>query len=167
MKDRILAIVILAVTSCNTDGNNTVIGLKQNIHHDDFEYSISDFIITRFLKAGNDTIKAQGAFYLVKFRVENRAKRVDHTWDNSIGYIIDERGKTYENISEVQQFWGKINKLGLKEQYITRSGTIDSTYLAFDLPFNVTKPYLKVRGSILMGDIFDRAKFRKMRIRLY
>jgi hypothetical protein len=167
MKGRVLAIFVLAVTSCNTDRNDTVIGLKQNIHHDDFEYSVSDYIITRFLKAGNDTIKAQGAYYLIKFRVENRAMRIDHTWDNSIGYIIDERGNTYENISEVQKFWERINKFGLREQYITRPGTSDSTCLAFDLPFNTTKPYFKVRGSILMGDVFDRAKFRKMRIRLH
>jgi hypothetical protein len=167
MKNRILAIILLAVTSCNSDKKEIVIGLKQNIHHDDFEYSVSNYIVTNFLKDGSDTLKAKGVFYLVMFRVENRAMRVDHTWDNSIGYIVDERGKTYENITEVQQFLEKANGSRFREQYITQSGTTDSTWMAFDLPFNVTKPCFKVRGSILMGDVFDRAKFRRTRIKLY
>ncbi len=167
MRNKVLAMLLLIFSSCNPDRTDIVVGLKQNIHHDDFEYSVSDYMVTRFLKAGSDTLQAKGVFYLVKFRVENRAKRVDHAWNNSIGYIIDERGKTYENIDEVQQFLEKVNNFGLKEQYTTRPEMTDSTYLAFDLPFNVTKPSFKVRGSILMGDVFDRGRFRKMRIRLY
>lgn len=167
MKPTLVFCLMLILSSCNTNNNGDIIGLNQNIHHDDFEYSVSNYIVTRFLKSGNDTLNARGAFYLVNFRVENRALRVSHTWDNSIGYIIDERGKTYEDIGEVQLFWDKAKKFGFSEQYTTQPGTTDSTWLAFDLPLNVTKPCLKVRGSTLMGDVFDRAKFRRMRIRLY
>lgn len=167
MRHKALVFILLIAGSCNSDRKEMSIGLKQNIHHDDFEYSVSNYMITKFLKSGNDTLKAEGVFYLVMFRVENRAKRIDHIWDNFIGYIIDEKGNIYENINEVQQFWEKVNEFGLRKQYTTRPGTTDSTYLAFDLPFNITKPSLKVRGSVLMGDVFDRAKFRKMRIRLY
>ncbi len=167
MRSRILIIILITVSSCNSGRNDTFTGLRQNIHHDDFEYSVSDYIITRFLKAGNDTLNAGGAFYLVKFRVENRARRINHIWDNSIGYIIDERGRIFENNTEVQRFREKADGFGFREQYTTRPGTTDSTYLAFDLPLNVTKPCFKVRGSILMGDLLDRAKFRKTRIKLY
>jgi hypothetical protein len=38
-----------------------IIGLNQNIHHDDFEYSVSNYIVARFLKAGNDTLKVRGS----------------------------------------------------------------------------------------------------------
>jgi hypothetical protein len=124
-------------------------------------------MVSRFLKNGADTLHARGMFYVVRFKVENRAMRVGHRWDNSIGYIVDERGNKYENISAVQQFFEKSKPFGLKELYNTHAGTADSTYLAFDLPFTVTKPWLKVRGEILMGDFFAGAKFKKARIRLF
>lgn len=163
----IIALIIILCSSCKRDFSKYVIGLKQNIHHDDFEYSVSDYIVTRFLKNKNDTLHARGMFYLVTFRVENRAKRVDHNWDNSVAFIIDERGKTYENLKDVQQYYEKIHPFGLKETYTTLHGRSDSTVLAFDLPFNLTRPYLRVRGKILMGDALDGARFRKMLVKLY
>ena len=153
--------------ACNRDKREFVIGLNERIHHDDFEYSVSNYLVSRFLKNGPDTLRAQGVFYLVTFRIDNLAMRVDHKWDNSIAFIVDEKGRIFENKTDVQQFYEKSNSFGLRESYITPAGKSDSTILAFDLPFDVTKPYLKVRGEILMGDMFDGARFRKMRIRLY
>jgi hypothetical protein len=167
MKKAFLFLLLLLLTSCNSNRTEYVIGVRQNIHHDDFEYSVSNYIVTRFLKNGNDTLFARGVFYLVNFKVENRAKRVEHKWDNSTAYIIDERGNIYDNISNVQQFFDKSYHFGLKEKYITPAATSDSTFLAYDLPFDVTRPFLKVRGEILMGDFFDRASFRRVRIKLY
>ena len=106
-------------------------------------------------------------FYLVRFRTENNAKRVSHEWNNSIAYIVDEKAGTFENIPGVQEYFEKVKSYGLKDKYITHAGSADSTYLAFDLPFNVTMPYLKVKGSMLMGDVFDGAMFRRVRIKLY
>jgi hypothetical protein len=167
MKKILPFLFLLLLTSCKSNRNEYVIEVRQNIHHDDFEYSVSNYIVTRFLKNGNETLFARGAFYLVNFKVENRAKRVNHEWENSTANIIDERGNIYENISNVQQFFEKSYHFGLKEKYITPAGKSDSTFLAFDLPFDVTKPFLKVRGEILMGDFFDRASFRRVRIKLY
>ena len=163
----VLGAGLFLLTSCFPNRKEYVIEIGESIHHDDFEYSVTDLIITRFLKNGNDTLHADGMFYLVKFRVENNAKRVSHEWDNSVGYIVDERAGTFENINDVQQYFEKIKSFGLKDQYITSSGSADSTYLAFDLPFNVTMPYLKVKGETLVGDVFDGAQFRRVRIKLY
>jgi hypothetical protein len=167
MKKVLPFLLLLLLTSCNSNRTEYVIEVRQNIHHDDFEYSVSNYIVTRFLKNGKDTLLARGVFYLVNFKVENRAKRVEHKWDNSTAYIIDERGNIYDNINAVQQFFEKSYHFGLKDKYITPAGTSDSTFLAFDLPFDVTRPFLKVRGEILMGDFFDRASFRRVRIKLY
>jgi hypothetical protein len=108
-----------------------------------------------------------GNYYLVRFKVENRAMRVDHQWDNSIGYIVDEDGNRFENSKEDQITLDKSLQFGWKEQYNTRSGTTDSTILVFKLPLNVTRPFLMVRGGILMGDVFDKARFRKMKVKLF
>lgn len=157
----------LLLVSCNSNKMEYVIGVGERIHHDDFEYSVTDYIVTRFLKNGNDTLKAKGMFYLATFKVENKAMRVNHNWNNSVAYIIDGKGNIYENQKDVQQYFEKINPFGLKETYNTMAGGSDSTILAFDLPFGVTKPYLRVRGEILMGDVFDKARFRKMIVKLF
>jgi hypothetical protein len=36
-----------------------------------------------------------------------------------------------------------------------------------DFEYSVTKPYLMVRGGILMGDVFDKTRFRKMKVKLF
>jgi hypothetical protein len=167
MKLTLLFLFLILLISCNSNRPEYVIKVRENIHHDDFEYSVSNYIISRFLKNGNDTLFARGVFYLVNFKVENRAKRVSHEWDNSIAYIIDERGNIYDNVDSVQLFYEKSQHFGLKEKYITPAGISDSTFLAFDLPFDVTRPFLKVRGEVLMGDFLDRSSFRRVRIQLH
>ena len=161
------SLLVALLGSCNSNKMEYVIGVGEKIHHDDFEYSVTDYIVTRFLKNGNDTLKAKGMFYLITFKVENKAMRVNHNWNNSVAYIIDGKGNVYENQKDVQQYFEKINSFGLKETYNTMAGRSDSTILAFDLPFSVTKPYLRVRGEILMGDVFDKARFRKMMVKLF
>lgn len=163
----IFPLLFLLLTSCISDQKEYVIGVGERIHHDDFEYSVTDIIITRFLKNGTDTLHAKGMFYLVEFKVENNAKRVNHVWNNSIAYIVDEKAGSFENVPAVQKYYENYKPFGLKDKYITPSGSADSTYLAFDLPFTVTMPYLKVKGNTLMGDVFDGAQFRRVRIKLY
>ncbi|MCX6303115.1 MAG: hypothetical protein NTW82_13135 [Bacteroidia bacterium] len=153
--------------SCNSDRSENLIGIGDRIHHDDFEYSVSDYTTTKFLTNGIDTLKAHGIYYLVNFKVENRAMRVGHKWDNFIAYLIDEKGNSYENNTDLQQFYGKTHPFGFNENYETSAGIADSTILVFDIPLNITEPYLKVRGEILMGDVFDRARFREMKVKLY
>jgi hypothetical protein len=159
-------LIIILLSSCSRR-TEYVIGVGERIHHDDFEYSVIDIIITRFLKNGTDTLHAQGMFYLVKFKVENNAKRVNHEWNNSIAYIVDDKAGSYENVPAVQKYYEKYKPFGLKDKYITPAGSVDSTFLAFDLPFTVTMPYLKIKGETLMGDMFDGAMFRRVRIKLY
>ena len=167
MKYTLFLIPLLFLTSCNSNKTYAIIGVGERIHHDDFEYSVTNYMITRFLKNGTDTLKAEGMFYLVKFRVENRAMRVGHNWDNNIGFIVDGKGGKYENLPQVQQFFEKSHPFGYREKYNTPAGASDSTYLAFDLPFTVTTPYFMVRGETLMGDVFDRGKFRRMVVKLF
>jgi hypothetical protein len=167
MKLKTLICFLVLLYSCKNDRKGIVIGLHQNIHHDDFEYSVSDYKMTGFLNNSADTLKAKGIFYLVNFKVENRALRVGHKWNNSIAYIVDDKGNDYENDTYAQQFYEKSHPFGFSENYNTLSGTTDSTILIFDLPANIREPYLKVRGDILMGDVADRARFRKVRVKLF
>ena len=162
------AFLFLCLSACKSKNEGFVIGLNQNIHHDDFEYSVTSYQRSSSLTVVSDnSASAIGNYYLVRFKVENRAMRVDHKWDNSIGYIVDEDGNRFENSKEDQITLEKSLQFGWKEQYNTRSGTSDFTILVFKLPLTVTKPYLMVRGGILMGDVFDKARFRRMKVKLF
>jgi hypothetical protein len=155
------------VISCNSDNNQRVIGLNENIHHDDFEYSVTSFDTTHQIIGKKDTIFAKDIFYLVTFKVTNNALRVGHNWNNSIAFIIDENGNRYENIEEDQDELNESEPFGLMKYYNTPHGYSSSTILVFQLPGNVRKPYLMVKGETLMGDVFDAGKFKKMRIKLF
>jgi hypothetical protein len=167
MRNFTLLFTLVLLLSCSKSADFHTLSVRQKIHHDDFEYSVSSYVVTNYLRSGKDTLYAHGMFYLVNFRVDNNAKRANHSWNNRIAYIIDGKGGVYENIPSIQQYFLKSRKFNLKENYVTPAGTSDSTYLAFDLPFTVTKPCLMVRGQVLMGDIFDRLKFRRMLIELF
>jgi hypothetical protein len=139
------------------------IGLGQAIHHDDFEYAVQLVVQTDHL--GNKT--PSGIFYLVTFRVENDAKRVDHVWTNDIAYLIDEWGHRYENDREAQQRLNDVAPFGYQDRYVTSAGEVATTQLVFDLPKAVKEPYLRVRGWTLMGDVFDGGQFRHTKVKLF
>jgi hypothetical protein len=159
--------MMMLICTCSSNKSGVEIGLNQNIHHDDFEYSVTGITKTKQFVSASDTFTANGIFYLVHFKVINNALRVGHRWDNSIGYLVDENDNRFENINEKQVALNKSLVFGWKELYDTHHGQTDSTILVFDIPVNVTRPYLKIRGGILMGDVFDAGRFRKIKVRLY
>ena len=61
------------------------------------------------------------------FQVENRARAVNHRWGNDIAYLVDERGRQYENDSNAQVALALLNPLERKDAYITGPGTIEQT----------------------------------------
>jgi hypothetical protein len=158
---------MISIISCSSHKGGEIIGLNQNIHHDDFEYVVTGFTTTHRIASDTDTIIASGIFYLVHFKVINKALQVNHQWNNSIGYIVDEKGDRYENNNDHQMILDKSLKFGWKEMYNTPHGKADTTILVFDLPVNITRPYLMVRGEILMGDVLDTGQFLKIKVRLF
>ncbi len=160
-----LFILLLAASGCGR--REYVIDIGEKLHHRKFDYSVTDLIITRFIKYNADTLHAKGMFYIVKFKVENNSHKRPHRWNSSLVYITDERAGNFDPVPDVSRFFCRSQNLVFKEDYITAAGSSDSAYLAFDLPFKVTMPYLKVEGKMLPGDIFDGALFRRVRIKLY
>ena len=157
----IYIIFVLLLLSCSD--KEIIIGLKEKIHHDDFDYSVQYAEKTEFI--GN--VRSKGMFYIVTFRVENNAKRVDHKWDNNTAFIIDTNGNVYKNSYEMQVNLKVLRDFQLKEKYITPAGKYEETLLVFDIPNEVKEPYLKVNGDFLMGDLFDGFQFKNTKIKLY
>ena len=132
-------------------------------HHDDFEYSVQS--VQKVPQVGS--LHADGNFYIVVFQVENRAKRIDHRWTNNIAYVVDEAGTHYENDAQAQQELHRITPFGYRGEYVTPAGTTETILFIFDVPVGVTEAYLQVRGSLLMGDLFDGNQYRKTKVKLF
>jgi hypothetical protein len=163
----LLSLFMLVLISCSSSSEEVIINLNERIHHDDFEYSVSAYTTAK--QIGNDSsgVKADGNFYLVKFVVENNTKRVNHAWNNTVGYIIDEDGRIYENNEIAQKALNLVSPFEWEQDYVTPFQSTDSTVLVFDLPTTVKTPYLKVRGETLMGDFLDGNRFEKTKIKLF
>ncbi|HEX2787105.1 MAG TPA: hypothetical protein VHP32_04305 [Ignavibacteria bacterium] len=161
----IFLLAALFIISCSA--NEKEIGLNEEIQHDDFFYSVPGYFTMDSIFDGSVVFKPKGNFYVVKFKVDNRAKKVDHLWNNSIAYIIDENGNTYENSVEHQKTLNRIEPFRFKEQHETKPYESEVTYFVFEVPESVKKPYLMVRGETLMGDFFDGSQFRKTKVKLF
>ena len=157
----------LLATSCDSGNEENIIGLNEYIHHDDFEYSVTAFTRSKQIISVEDTLITKNIFYQVHFKVVNKALRVSHKWDNTIAVIVDENGNKYENNIEMQNALNKAFHFGFRDIYNTPNGTSDTTILVFEIPRDIYKPFLMVRGGTLMGDVFDGGKFRKIKIRLF
>ncbi len=162
----LIALVIAACTSKSKE-EEIIIALNEGIHHDDFEYVVTDYKIQKTIGEGEGAIAAKGNFYIVSFKVVNNAKRVKHEWDNSVAYLTDESGKVYDNDSTAQSVLEKINPFGLMTQYTTEHQTTQETKFIFDLTESVKRPYLMVRGETLMGDFFDGNRFTRTKVKLF
>ena len=152
--------MLIFLPACSSE--DRTIGLNSEIQHDDYFYSI-----TAFKKADAiGSLQAKGVFYIVEFKVINRAKRVDHPWNNTITYMVDERGAEYDNQSEAQKTLFGLEPFNLKEGHVTRAGESETTIFVFDLPKDTKEPSVKYRGEFLMGDMFDGNRFKHTKVRL-
>jgi hypothetical protein len=149
------------ISSCSA--KEKVIGLQQNIHHDDFDYSVLSVEKAEQI----ESLRAHGVFYVVAFQVENHAKRVDHRWGNDIAYLIDDTGTKHYSDATAQVELNRAKPFGYKQAYDTPAGVTETTTLVFDLPKDTKQPYLRVTGFLLMGDVFDGNQFKKTRVKLF
>jgi hypothetical protein len=158
-----LMVALSAAILSGCSGPERVVGIRQTIHHDDFEYSVQG---VETMDRIGDCWPA-GRFYVVTFQVENRARVVDHRWGNDIAYLVDEHGRRYENDRSAQTALDRQEPFELKDWYMTGPGVTEQTRLVFDVPRSVREPYLKVRGWLLMGDVVDGDQFRRTRVKLF
>lgn len=163
----LLALVMLASCAKKSGEEEIIIGLNEGIRHDDFEYVITDYKIQKTIGEGESMLTAKGSFYIISFKVINDAKRVKHEWDNSVAYLTDESGRTYDNDSTAQTALEKIRPFGWMHNYTTEHQSVQETKFIFDLPENVKMPYLMVRGATLMGDFLDGNRFERTKVRLF
>lgn len=159
----IFSIIITAIIFSSCSSEEKVIGIGDKLQHDDFRYSIEKTMKTKEFV----TAKANGTFYVLMFKVQNDAKKVNHEWKRDVVYIVDENGNEYGNTPQLEKEYASINYEQFKESFVTKPGTSDSTVLVFDLPDNVKTAYVKYRGQFLMGDLFNGNAFKNTKVKLF
>jgi len=163
----LIVMAVFLLLSCSGNDKEIIIEPGTGIQHDDFEYSVLDHSLQKFIATNEDTVTTDGNFYIVTFKVVNMAVRVDHEWDNSIAYIIGDDGTVYENKTTLQKKLDETRSFGFQESYVTHFQSSDSTILVFELPPTVKNPYLMVRGETLMGDFFNGNRFKRTKVKLF
>jgi hypothetical protein len=158
-----LLVVLSASLASACAGPERVIRVGERIHHDDFEYSVTR--VRTMPSIGGR--QASGRYVVVTFRVDNHARRVAHEWSNRTAYVVDGSGREFENNVTAQRALAAQERVDYKETYRTLAGDHESTDLVFDVPSEAKEPMLKVRGDILMGDVFDLDQFARTKIRLF
>jgi hypothetical protein len=166
MKNAVISIVLLTVFGSGCSRSDNVIGLNENIHHDDFNYRVTAVEKRKSIDADSAHMIAGGTFYIVTFEVENDAMRVGHKWDNQIAYVISEKGDRYENNVAAQQLLNIKEPFKWHSTYNTGHGSSERTRLIFDVPGNPSELFLKVHGETLMGDVFNLNRFKRIKIKL-
>ncbi|HLO60036.1 MAG TPA: hypothetical protein VK179_14910 [Bacteroidales bacterium] len=146
---------------------NQIIGLNESIRHDDFEYSVTGFEKADSIQSEKSWIYPAGRFVIVHYRVQNNALRVDHKWDNTIAYVMTEKGSIFENNTALQKTYNSLHPFNWQKEYITEHGDSQETILIFDVPRNAKNLYVMVRGYMLMGDVLNLNEFKRIRIKLY
>jgi hypothetical protein len=163
MKPIMLVLTASLLFSACTQADDQEIGLNVSTQHDDFFYTAQSVSIQDSI----GSMKPKGRFWIVTFRVDNQAKRVQHEWTNRTAFVTDASGQVYENQTNDQQLLNQRQPFGWKQAYVTPARRTDSTRLVFDLPATLQQSYLHYRGAFLMGDAFDRKQFEHTRVRLF
>lgn len=143
-----------------------IIGLGERIHHDDFDYSVLRIGKFRSLGSSTQPLAADGIFYVVTLKVENNAKRVGHVWNDSMAYVVDEKGNEYRPSPEGQKAWDAAKGKASEWLHNTPAGAAETTEIVYNLPVNIQDPCLKIWKDVLMGDMFDGIAYRKIKVKL-
>jgi hypothetical protein len=157
-----LAFALATGTLAGCIGPDPLAKVGDGIRHDDFIYRV----ISLSTRDRIGTLHPAGVYRLIGFAVENHAGRVNHLWDNRIGYLVTDDGRSFENDEAAQQALDRVASFGWKARYVTPAEQRDETTLVFDVPIDAGPLYLKVRGELLMGDVFTFNRYQRTRVRV-
>lgn len=139
------------------------VALGTPIQQDDFEYVVTAIGRTAQISNSSATAKANGIFYIVTIRVDNRARRVAFKWDERIPHIVDAQGMRYDKSRDGQAALDA----GAKPRYTIPAGQSATFQAVFDVPTDIEKPVLAFDNGILMGDLFNLIAYRRIGVDLY
>lgn len=133
--------------SNNQSNEQKTYGLNEVVQDGDLAFTVTNVDTVKTL--GNQFTKkdAQGTFYIVTLKVENKGNKTA-TFDSSMAKVIDSQGREFERSIEGQTAKGMAEgNVDLFLQQIQPSLSVTGD-IVFDLPENISDPMLVVKGSI-------------------
>jgi hypothetical protein len=128
-----------------------VAGLRQEIQYDDFAFSVQGVRKSRTV----GSVAAKGVFYIVTLKVANRARRVSFKFKPTSPMLISEDGKQFRVSSESQRALATDIAAGDACAAPIPPGSFCVKEVVFDVPDDVSVPWLKISRGGLAGDILD------------
>jgi len=160
----VLLAIALAIAGLYTFSTpQRFVGLGTPIQQDDFVYVVTAVGRTPRISNSSATATANGIFYIVTIRVDNRARRVAFKWDERIPHINDAQGTRYDKSREGQAALDAATK----PHYTIPAGQSATFQAVFDVPTDIEKPVLAFDNGILMGDLFNLIAYRRIGVNLY
>lgn len=131
------------------------VALNQTVQYDDFAFAVEEYHVAKTVGRGETALPAQGRFYVVRLRVENRARRVPFTFRSETARLVDDSG---------QDHGSSVVALGaLESEGVTLdrclpdlpAGSTCTEILVFDLPVETQKPTLRFSFGNRLLDLLD------------
>ena len=160
----ILVAIALAIAGLYTFSTpQRYVALGTPIQQDDFVYVVTAVGRTPQISNKSATAKANGIFYIVTIRVDNKARRVAFKWDERIPQIVNAQGTRYDKSRDGQAALDAATK----PSYTIPAGQSATFQAVFDVPADIEKPVLAFDNGILMGDLFNLIAYRRIGVNLY
>ena len=131
------------------------LGLNQEIHIDDFGFSVLSVRQTDAIGTGEHASKPRGTYYIVAMKISNHAKRVNYKFKRSSAVLVDDAGRQYLFSREGQDALESPSRLAACDAPIP-AGASCTTDIVFDLPGEARLSHLRMSFGGLIGDLLDR-----------
>ena len=143
----------------------TVVGLNQEIQFEDFALSA---IGTRKAAAlGDEDAQrpSEGVYYVVTFKVANRAKRAGFEFNPTLTILVDGAGREYHVSAQGQAILESIKSPEEACKDAIPAGSSCVTEIVFDVPVDINNPHIKMSFG-KTGDFLDTIFYGKRKIAL-
>jgi len=158
----ILVFIVIGVLTGNKGGSSNnptdtnqpnkqeapkVAGLNEQVQDGDLAFTVLGVEKSKTLGNAYTQKTAQGTFYVVTIKIENKGKKTA-TFDASMAKVKDDQGREFERSIEGQTAKGMAEgQVDLFLQQIQPSLSVTGD-LVFDLPDSLKNPVLTLKGSV-------------------
>jgi len=134
-------------TASRGNSQEKVYGLNEVAQDGDLAFTATTVTTAKSLGNSYTLKNAQGMFYVVTLKIENRGNKTA-TFDSSMAKVTDDQGREFERSIEGQTAKGMAQgNVDLFLQQIQPSLSVTGD-LVFDLPADIKNPMLIVKGSV-------------------
>ena len=143
-----------------------VVGLRQDIKYDDFAFSVLDARSEGLAPSQDNESAGPGTVCVLTLKIENRARRVEYTFNDEVAVLVDERGREYRPVrSDANSPADGGEGAGGRCDEPIPAGSSCTTDLTFELPPDARVSHLRIsHGGI--GYLLDLVFYGNKRITL-